>query len=441
MYLLLPRLFASLEGSAVKDLLLLLTVAFGVALIDRAVSKRESLEDTESVVRKVLQEQNEALQGAAQAHISGIFPNRKEALPEIRERLRHAKKRVWLLGVSFAEYLSLDSDLREILEEIAPPPGSADPAKVEDVRLMLLDPYRSPAVFRCMLEGSTTEMASVVAMARSGDAPGALLTLFDQLLYRRFESTLALLATHPYLQLRTKFYAHNPSFWAVAIDDFVYFEPYTFGGAHGPNASCIGPLMPVLRFERRENDSVDSSLQNPFDVVLDHFKKLWVTSDTDVFHMRKRHMDRNAIVTAMLNTRLTWLERVQWELHELATDPPEGTRRPAGRPKRRDPRQDCTANISGIEAHWSRGRERTEKASIRDTSAHGIGLRIYTNEPPQENDAVRLTRGDAGRDQGADYQLRVLSSQCHGEFVVKWTKPNGSGFDVGLCTARESLRH
>jgi hypothetical protein len=437
-YTLLPLLSAKLHGLFLEPVLLILSVAFGLAFFERTLLRKEYLdqnkqaahevlderadaliEQTKQAARSALSERDSLLSAADKTNLLAMFPTRREAVTEVVKDIQNAKKRIWLLGVAMAEELDFRQDLGPILKE-----------KIDqnvDVRLLLLDPFRSPAIFRSFLEADYRDLGALIDDAESNNMLMAVKKLFEQPLYTRFETIRAMVGENTPFYYRTKFYAHNPNCWAVIADDTVYFEPYVFGGADNGSTSCIGSMLPVQKFQKSRTAVNTGVALGSFEILVDHFEKLWYTSDTDVFHMNSRDADRERIVSEVMNARLPWLKRVEWVLEQLAT------KNYSELAKRAHPRQTCMASPAKLTfENLSSPGSANGPAIIQDSSANGLCILVDESATPKVGDKIKLHNAVPGRNLAADFLLTTLGRRRTNEFLVKWLKPNDAGYLIGM---------
>ena len=84
----------------------------------------------------------------------------------------------------------------------------------------------------------------------------------------------------------------------MIVDNTAHFQPYTFGRSVSQHSSnlCIGANMPVFKFQMQPNG-------RPFEILEDHFLKLWLTSNVDLFHIEARIADRNRIIKDIFDSQ------------------------------------------------------------------------------------------------------------------------------------------
>lgn len=188
-----------------------------------------------------------------------------EVLHDLSEDIAAARRRVWLLGVGLHDKFDITDkkNIDLLRQKIAENPEF-------DVKILLLDGFRSPAIFRALLESDAATSRAIVKASRKLPKPGH--PYLSHGVFKNFESAYEALARHPEFETSVRFYGHTPSCWLAVVDDTAYFQPYTFGDI-SPDLG-VGFQMPVMRWQGRTTTHV---------VLEDHYNKLWLTSDTDLF--------------------------------------------------------------------------------------------------------------------------------------------------------------
>jgi hypothetical protein len=308
-----------------------------------------------------------------------------------------------------------------------------------DVRVLLLDALRSPAVFRAFLEGQTQtrqfkEMAERErTRRRSRDSAKPLKDpYFLQTIYSTFERTLKALweemQGNPAYRMAVRYYAHTPLCWLVIADDTAYYQPYTFGRKEGASRSdaksrTVGDQMPVFKIQREAN-------ADTFGVLEDHFRKLWLTSDTDLFQMGARNGDRDEQLYLIFRLRQYWFKSAGAVLR-------------MGKDRRAYPRQPCTSVGSIVTIEWKDGKNRKVEvgAKIIDYSWVGTRLSLYENKLPKKGVTVylKIIRGEHTQ-RAADYLYEEFLSPTENLFEVRWSGNKEGEWQVGLWAKNKALR-
>lgn len=356
--------------------------------------------------------QNRDLNGTARAcGLRNVFPSRNDEIKDaLLEDVENAKRRVWLLGVGLSEIFSL----RELL------PTLRRKIKTLDVKLLLLDGLRSPAVFRTLLESDLEAFRSIFKGDRRSIRKNVSRhPYFRQRLYRDFEIAYEALKETPALARAIRFYAHNPNCWLAITDDTAYFQPYTFGGNFEQENSTIGSLLPVFKLQ-------GDAEMNVFSVLEDHFRKLWATSDADMFYVGARIEDRERIVRLIFEGRRVWFKNACGVLA-----PDDEGKKPPGVDRRAYPRRPCQTT-GGLSVSWGKGKSsRTVKAEIVDYSCESVLLRLEGHQYPAKGKIVKMKiPPDHNKTEGtssvtsqeliaADYLKENLIKPTSGIFKVK----------------------
>lgn len=257
------------------------------------------IDNNRSSLEKFLQTSNRLISSAATCGLTNIYCSRKDVKGDIYDAIENAEKRIWLLGVTFSENVHLDELLSTLSKKIA---GGID------VKILLLDVFRDTAIFRTLLESTGTEAARIINTDRSKIQPAD--SFFHQRLYSDFTHAFDRLRNYPNVAPVVRFYAYNPACWMMIVDNTAHFQPYTFGRSasqHSLNL-CIGANMPVFKFQMQTTGK-------PFEILEDHFRKVWLTSSVDMFHTEARIADRNRIINEIFNSNLSWFKHVYDALH------------------------------------------------------------------------------------------------------------------------------
>jgi hypothetical protein len=392
----------------IKHLLLTLMAIMGVHFLERAFLWKEIADWNKDSLTTVLQESNELVKEADVCGLKKVYPSREQAKNDVIDAVKNAKKRVWLSGIGLSQKINLHHNLTGILKE------KISSASTFDIRILMLDALRSTAVFRTFLESSGSEVKTMLdSHLRDENNPPAESRYFYQPLYTDFHHGYSSLKSVPELKAAIRFYAHTPICWLIIADDVAFFQPYTFGRIAGSKQKdrTIGHLMPVFEFHR-ESD------QPTFEILEDHFRKLWLTSNTDLFHIGAINKDRDRIVHKIFKNRAAWLKHVYTSLHHPnITD---------GIDRRTYPRKRCPSGIQ-VTVELTDGGNKTNLVAeeILNFSCGGIALELK-NDFLTEGGLVKLTVPEDLKTLAAEYFRHELLGPTEGCFRVVHSNANGS---------------
>lgn len=189
-----------------------------------------------------------------------------DVLRDLHEDIAAARRRVWLLGIGLHDKFDItdkEKNIDLLRRKVAENPKFR-------VRILLLDGFRSPAIFRALLESDAATSRAIVKASRKLPRPGH--PYLSHGVFKNFARAYEALAQHPEFETSVRFYGHTPSCWLAVVDDTAYFQPYTFGDI-SPDLG-VSFQMPVTRWQGRTATLV---------TLEDHYNKLWLTSDTDLF--------------------------------------------------------------------------------------------------------------------------------------------------------------
>lgn len=368
------------RSAAAEETIQVILLALLVHCIERDFLWKELSKSLSGVVEKASQKvsnENNALIGAAaDGGLTRIYLNREAAQSDVDDTITNANSRVWLLAVAISEKVNLEQfaeDLKKRLE------SSTNEKQKFDLKILVADPLRSPAVFRSFLESTAKQNEAVYEYPRPSDENPLLDPFCGQTLFKKVHRVFQLLDGPEYEIMRdaVRFYAHDPSCWLVIADQTAFFEPYTFGKPENVKAGCcIGGYFPVFKFERGGPEA------KSFQILEDHFNKLWITTDTDWFHFRAKLSELTSVIDSVFKRRGDdWFRRV-WQT--LAKDDA------AGKYERRSPRRRCTSDGPiAIDVCWSENgsAQKVTANRIRDYSRTGISL---TFEKPVKIPAAQI---------------------------------------------------
>ncbi len=257
------------------------------------------IDDNRDSLEKVLQNTHRLVLSAVNSGLTDIYSSRKDIKSDIYNAVENARQRIWLLNVTFSENIYLDQLLSTLNKKIQ---GGLD------IKMLLLDTLRGPAIFRTLLEGTVTEIAKIIDTDRTKTQP--MDPYFHQRIYSDFAHACDRLQSHPTVGATVRFYAQTPVCWMMIVDDVIYFQPYTLGRSPDQHAInvCIGAHMPVFKFQKQPQGK-------SFEILEDHFLKLWLTSNMDLFHIEARIADRSRIVKDIFSSHLSWFKHVYGALY------------------------------------------------------------------------------------------------------------------------------
>ncbi|MHC1728593.1 MAG: hypothetical protein AB9866_21755 [Syntrophobacteraceae bacterium] len=285
----------------IKHLLLLLCAMLGVHFLERTFLWKDIAKWNKESLKDILNPAIELLGASNQCGLDMIYVDRTNLKEEVVASVKHAKKRVWMLGIAFSEEIRLKDILPHASVSLKHNPGF-------DFRILLLDVLRSPAIFRAFLESSPEKVKEMLEFNRQ-DGPSSLDPYKYVRMFQDFNRVYPLVKDDTYKH-HVRYYGHNPNCWMILVDDTVFFQPYTFGRGSIPSEQkeCIGALMPVFKFKDKDGC-------NTFNIIEDHFIKMWLTSNIDIFHIKARFADADAILRRIFEERKAWLSHVYGSLH------------------------------------------------------------------------------------------------------------------------------
>jgi hypothetical protein len=411
------------EAEIIKHLILTLIAVMGVHLLERAWLWRDIAEWNRSSLEGVLQSTDKLVESAAACGLEKVYSSRKEAKDEIIKAINGSKERIWLLGVCISQEIRLAT----LATKLTAKKSSKDNFQV---RILLLDALRSTSVFRTFLESSAATVRKIIDTDRRSEKrlPPAD-PYFYQLLYTDFEHAFRTLKLIPELKESVRFYAHTPICWLAIIDDAAYFQPYTFGrtkSVENPKPT-IGDMMPVFKFTEKTNTPA-------FEVLSDHFNKLWLTSDSDLFHIEARIADKGRIIRSIFKNRESWLRHVYGVLFQ------DG--KPFGEERRRSVRKPCQSKPPiHLDASWMSGDSiRESKTHIVDFCREGMALQLEIESVPDVGSNVTVAINSELNSLASNHFKNELLSPTDGIFKVIYTRTDNGKPVVGLkMLGREDL--
>ncbi len=416
LFLITPKVAGSIHASEeqleiVKHLLLTLMAIMGVHFLERAFLWKEITHWNKDSLTTVLQESNALIKAADACGLQSIYPSREEAKEDVIDAVRRAKKRIWLLGIGLSQKVNLNHDLMNIIKDKMRSNGEFE------VRVLMLDALRSTAVFRTFLESRADDVKSILdTNLKDEKKPPIDNPYFHQQLYTDFQHGYSSFKLTLELRAVIRFYAHTPVCWLALADDTSYFQPYTFGRTAGSEQSelTIGNLVPVFKFKRE-------SERRTFEVLEDHFNKLWLTSNTDLFHIGAIITDKERVIHDVFKNRSSWLKHIYGSLYHPSNR--------GGSDRRKYPRKRCRSDIQ-VKVEFKKGGATTESitSDIFNFSREGIALELR-NEYVTEGAIVRLSVAPELQTRAAEYFREELLGPTEGWFRV--VHSNNTSF-IGL---------
>lgn len=351
------------------------------------------------------QESVNLIKAATDCGLKKIYPSRgSEVERDILNHIDQARTRVWMLGVGLTEKLQFSKLLPEIglrLDEV-------------NVKILLLNALRSPALFRTFLEIEPTSFHNILANNNR--------EYFQRKLYHDFHSTFSTLKYHPEFNSAVRFYGHTPICWMVIVDDTAYFQPYSFGGEAQGESRVIGPWLPVFKFQPPQQDE---GTTNTFEILEQHFDRLWRTSNADLFHMGLRVENRDNILDAILKDRGDWYKYVYNALYGKAVH----------YANRKYPRRACGSKAEHTILWQEDGKPKEAKPDIVNFSRDGVRLSLKDSAPAQGTSVtlkIEKIPNDDVNERSVEYIKKELLMPCNGKFKVIWQKRIGSMINIGL---------
>lgn len=375
------------------------------------------IDDNRSALEKSLQTTNRLIGSAASIGLTNVYCSRKDVKGDIYDAIENAEKRVWLLGITASENILFDELLSTLNEKLA---------SGLDIKILLLDALRSSAVFRTLLESTAHEAAKIVSTDRTNghltDDP-----YFHQRLYSDFTHVCDRLESYPRIGAVVRFYTQTPSCWMMIIDNTVHFQPYTFGRSANKHqvSLCTGANMPVFKFQMQQNGK-------PFEILEDHFQKLWMTSPLDLFHIEARIANRNHIISEIFHYNTQWFKHIYEALY-VQKDNMQFTS-----DRRKFPRQSWDGGQPALNVRLQNC-QTLIKATLCDYSREGLSLKLDTlNLPLNKGELVTLQGTSPLEPRSADFIVRYFLKRR--QFIIRRIA-NESQAVIGLQLVPEEERH
>jgi len=239
-------------------------------------------------VSRTLVQHSTLLTNAQRLQLDSLYPNRVEALPDICREIERAKgdlKICCIAGTDITKGVGAQAIHRAIKDQ-----------RNVHMRLLFLD-WRSPSAFlRAWLEEEYYRQAD--------QQPNLDSLTLDPRKYRlkafmKSDLTKNTKYAKATLQqwhdeacdpttIQVRFYRHQPSLFVVAVNEWVFVQPYHWGGGpqflgYASSDPCIGKHLFLMKLARYSEDgrSIES-----------HFDALWACSVTKRFLPATRESDR-----------------------------------------------------------------------------------------------------------------------------------------------------
>ena len=181
--------------------------------------------------------------------------------------------------------------------------------------------------------------------------------------------------------------------------------------------------MPVFRIQREAN-------ADTFSVLKAHFRKLWLTSDSDLFQMGARKEDRDEQLYLIFRQRQYWFKSVGAVLR-------------MGKDRRDYPRQPCTSLGTSVAIKWKddAGESVEVPARILDYSWVGARLSLYGDKLPKVGEIVYLEILAGNNTQrAARYLFQEFLKPTKNLFEVVRAKTEKGTSEIGLWSNNKALR-
>lgn len=393
----------------------------------------------------IRQDEGQKLLDAAKAcGLADIYPSRAQVKQEVNDAMFAAKERLWLLGIGLYQEFNLRRGMvlpglaaqrKNLCARTGPESDDWPP-----LRIMMLDPLSSIGVFRTFLECSEEQVAEIMGGARAEEFDGN--PYFRRLVCSNFQNAVDLLVDRGGFEEFVRFYAHTPTCWMVIADDTAYFQPYTFGNvSENPPGNSIGHLMPVFKFVKGADNM-------PFEILEDHYRKLWLTTDNDLFHADAHARNRVTVLEHIFRQRFSWFEHISGVL--LPSGGGDETKG-SWHDRRKHPRRRCVSKVAQL-IRFDLGGQRHAVQVVKTINFSLKGLRVLLpaipleaedGQPPRElteDDwrGIEEVKLEIITIEGENYIAAVfvrkrLVDACGGRFRVVYAERHaGGGWVVGM---------
>lgn len=318
--------------------------------------------------------------------------------------IRKAEKRIWLMGLGDEWVDNPDISIVPTLK-----------VKIErgvSVKILVLDALRSPALFRALL---VERMGGIIPAARSGEQP---IDIDPYLSSQPVESYLRAFRSlnEPAFYGRVRYFGHMPDCALAIVDDVAYFKPYTFGDVKsGPLRSQR--VMPLFKFEKRPRT---------LETLKEHFRKLWLGSDTDLFHTGARIVAKQRILWEIYRKRCSWLEHSYGAIYKSKEVDNEDDERTYPRLPCATPPEQILVTIKPEQSEISE----ISVEEIVNLSRNGICIRLEKDVELSKGIIVKLNikaklpkRDEINYKSEIKYLEENFLKPADGRFVVVWAAP------------------
>ncbi len=286
-----------------RHLVLLFMVLLGVHVLDRWFFRENVLRMVGKGIEATQTQCSALLDSVIKAGVEYVYCSREDARADINDAIKRAKRRICLLGVALSEKLVLSQILNT---------SRSNQRVRKKMRILLLNPYSKPGIYRTILESSKGDVREIVFSEEQ-----RVEVFYKQRLHSDFNTAYQTVRVNPGLKNNVRFYSNDPLCWLVIVDDVLFFQPYTFGGRTPEDFGycCIGDKMPVWRFSRKSR---------AFATLEDHFEKLWKSSDTDMALMSQlsKTMSAQDKIRKIVNAEKSYFEFIYTMLYEGGCDEP-----------------------------------------------------------------------------------------------------------------------
>lgn len=151
----------------------------------------------------------------------------------------------------------------------------------------------------------------------------------------------------------------------MIIDDTAYFEPYLFGQDPSPSTKNLnsGGHMPVFKLQLKSDGVI-------FKIFVEHFIKLWLTANIDLFHAEARIAYRDYYIKNVFDLHSRWFKQV-YSVMNASRD--NGS---CDVDRRKFPRQPWELNQPTLNFYLNNSKKNIASKFIFDYSRNGIAVRI-----------------------------------------------------------------
>lgn len=285
------------------------------------------------------------------AGIEKISATRAELTVEIVSAIRNAEKEVLMIGVALHDTLNR--------QNLAPLLARKCDAGV-GVRLLLLDPVRTAAVFRSIVETQPHRVLDALSF-RKTDHSRDKHPYFDLPLYNRFTQSFKKIEDNPGLKNRVRYYGTSPLCWMIVADDTVFYKPYVYSRTKQQREGhdkAFDP-MPVLVC-RRTSEEGKALCQH----LIEHFNVVWASSLVTHDMMAARKVGARHFIQQLFDDRSYQLRQI---LAGLQSD------------QRKSPRERCLPPFLQLQVSWTDntlGSTESRSADLMEYNADAIALKF-----------------------------------------------------------------